>query len=220
MKIAITNSRTRVIEPDVLVAKSIKIYTAEFTLDEEWDGFAVTAVFENGGVRYEQPLMEGTSCVIPWEVLEKPGYLYISVYGIKGDQRRVSMVSGGQFVRSGAEPGEKTQEPTPDQYEQLFSALVGKQEKLSGVPGQVVGFDVDGNAVAQTWSGGGAGGTLIPATETSLGGIIVGGNLKITEEGVLSVDTADDAEGDNTRPITSAAVYTQIGNIEVLLGTI
>ena len=38
--------------------------------------------------------------------------------------------------------------------------------------------------------------------------------------GVLGVNTAGDAEQDNTLPITSAAVYTQIGNIEVLLGTI
>lgn len=220
MKVAITNSKTHIIDPDVLVAKSVKIYTAEFMLDEQWDGFAVTAVFENGDVRYEQPLMEGTSCVIPWEVLEKPGYLYISVYGIKGDQRRVAMVSGGIWVRSGAEPGEKTQDPTPDQYEQLLSALSGKQDKLSGVPGQVVGFDAYGNAVAQVWSGGGSGGAMIPATDESLGGIIVGDNLKITKEGVLSIDTADNAESDNTRPITSAAVYTQIGNIEVLLGTI
>ena len=40
------------------------------------------------------------------------------------------------------------------------------------------------------------------------------------ENGVLGVNTADSAEADNTLPITSAAVYTQIGNIEVLLGTI
>lgn len=38
--------------------------------------------------------------------------------------------------------------------------------------------------------------------------------------GILSVNTAKNAEQDNTLPITSAAVYTQIGNIEVLLGTI
>lgn len=66
----------------------------------------------------------------------------------------------------------------------------------------------------------GSSGPLIPATEKSLGGIIVGENLKITQEGVLSVDTADNAEADNTRPITSAAVYTHLGNIEILLGMI
>lgn len=38
--------------------------------------------------------------------------------------------------------------------------------------------------------------------------------------GVLSVNTADVVEQDNTLPITSAAVHVSIGNIEVLLGTI
>lgn len=40
------------------------------------------------------------------------------------------------------------------------------------------------------------------------------------ENGVLSVNTADDVEQDNTLPITSAAVHTTVGNIEVLLATI
>lgn len=38
--------------------------------------------------------------------------------------------------------------------------------------------------------------------------------------GVLSVNTAQDVEQDNTLPITSAAVYTEVGNINALLGTI
>lgn len=40
------------------------------------------------------------------------------------------------------------------------------------------------------------------------------------ENGVLGVNTALDAEQDNTLPITSAAVYETLGNIELLLGTI
>ena len=42
----------------------------------------------------------------------------------------------------------------------------------------------------------------------------------ILEGGILRVNTADAAEEDNTRPITSAAVATQIGNIEIILKTI
>lgn len=38
--------------------------------------------------------------------------------------------------------------------------------------------------------------------------------------GVLSVNTATDVEHDNTLPVTSAAVYTTVGNIEILLGLI
>lgn len=61
---------------------------------------------------------------------------------------------------------------------------------------------------------------LRPATRTTLGGIIVGDDLLITEEGRLSVDKATSVEGDNTKPITAAAVYTEIGNINALLATI
>lgn len=39
-------------------------------------------------------------------------------------------------------------------------------------------------------------------------------------EGHLAVDVADEPEADNTRPITSAAVQTALGNIDVLLKTI
>ena len=58
------------------------------------------------------------------------------------------------------------------------------------------------------------------ATETRLGVIMVGENLKITQEGVLSVDTATTVSADNTKPITAAAVHTEIGNIDALLHTI
>lgn len=37
---------------------------------------------------------------------------------------------------------------------------------------------------------------------------------------VLSVNTADDVEQDNTLPVTSAAVYVEVGNINALLETI
>ena len=59
-----------------------------------------------------------------------------------------------------------------------------------------------------------------PATTTTLGGIIVGDDLQITQSGVLSVTKANAVEQDNTHPITSAAVYTEIGNIDALLQTI
>ena len=44
-------------------------------------------------------------------------------------------------------------------------------------------------------------------------------SLKL-ENGVLSVNTTNDMEVDNTLPITSAGVYATVGNIEVLLKTI
>lgn len=48
---------------------------------------------------------------------------------------------------------------------------------------------------------------------------VIGDGLKL-EGNVLSVDTSNDVDDNNTKPITSAAVYETVGNIEVLLGTI
>lgn len=48
---------------------------------------------------------------------------------------------------------------------------------------------------------------------------ILGPSLKVTGT-TLDVNTAGDVEQDNTLPITSAAVYSTVGNIEILLETI
>ena len=69
-------------------------------------------------------------------------------------------------------------------------------------------------------------GTMLPITEvditlpTSEGSKYEAGNNISIENNIISVLTADSAEQDNTKPITSAAVHTQIGNIQVLLETI
>lgn len=55
-------------------------------------------------------------------------------------------------------------------------------------------------------------------TEGNVGDILM--KTSAASDGVSWVTPASDAEQDNTRPITSAAVYTEIGNINALLATI
>lgn len=55
--------------------------------------------------------------------------------------------------------------------------------------------------------------------EESKGAPELGNGLKWAG-GKLAVDTADAVEQDNTKPVTSAAVHTQLGNIEALLAAI
>lgn len=53
------------------------------------------------------------------------------------------------------------------------------------------------------------------------GGYNIGSGLKLdAKTNTLSVDTAEIVEKDNTKPVTSAAVYTEVGNINALLATI
>lgn len=71
--------------------------------------------------------------------------------------------------------------------------------------------DNDGNVLVDGKSVGGGGG----------GGYQIGPGLKLdSETNTLSVDTADAIQKDNTKPVTSAAVYTEVGNINALLATI
>lgn len=48
----------------------------------------------------------------------------------------------------------------------------------------------------------------------------IGNGLYIDDSGKVSVETTDVIEKDNTKPVTSASVYTVCGNIESLLSII
>ena len=109
------------------------------------------------------------------------------------------------LVIQGLEATREIIEENPDIIEALISkahthenkAVLDKFSETDGKP------TYDGEALG----GGGA------------GGYAIGDGLKV-ENGKLSVDTATVAEQDNTKPITSGAVYTAVGNINALLATI
>lgn len=93
-------------------------------------------------------------------------------------------------------------------YEDFTEAQL---KELTGPPGRdgLMGASVDGEKLKLSFSEGG--GTAYR----------IGDGLKLdTETNTISVDTADEVEQDNTRPVTSAAVATTVGNIEAILATI
>ena len=68
---------------------------------------------------------------------------------------------------------------------------------------------------------------LTEEDKKEIAGMVPSGGVSFTtdetlylENGVLGVNTATYVEGDNTLPITSAAVFETVGNIEILLKTI
>ena len=66
-------------------------------------------------------------------------------------------------------------------------------------------------------------GAGLTGTVGSAGGVpyrIGAGLIVDPETRTLRVDTAEAVEQDNTRPVTSAAVYMEIGNIEALLAAL
>lgn len=205
---------------ETLTSGSVGIYKCMFEFSMDWDGLQKVAVFRAGDTCVTVDVCEDNTVTIPWEVLTTPDVdLYAGVRGYAGTDTEetdddivlptIWMLLG--TVRHGAELGGEPQPPTPGAYEQILIELSwlknNKQDKLIGKPGQVVGFDDEGNAVAVDNE---------PEDKYTFGH-----GLKVDPtNNTVSVDAVDDFSGDNTLPMTAAGVETIVGNIEVLLGAI
>ena len=192
---------------------SVNVYEARFEFSPDWDGLTRTAVFKSGSQAISVLLDETGQCVIPWEVTDpddKGKALYAGIYGARDGTVVLPTVwaSLGVILEGVSCCGANARPPTLELWRQ---ELAQKQNKLTGLPGQIVGFDANGVAVAQDApSGGGEGGGIAYQ---------FGHGLKQTGN-LVTVDTTDDFTGDNTLPMTAAGVQTTVGNIEILLKTI
>ena len=188
-----------------LTSGSVNVYEVHFEFSEDWDGLTKTAVFKAGAEAQSVLLDDSCVCSIPWESLQKPwARLTAGVCGTRdGGVVLPTIWAGLGVIQEGAVPVGDAGPSMPELWRQ---ALDRKQDRLTGLPGQVVGFDEDGNAVPQD-------------AEPSVEVYQFGHGLKQTGN-LVSVDTADGFDGDNTLPITAAAVRTAVGNIEALLETI
>ena len=127
---------------------SVNVYKVQFRFSKDWDGLTRTAIFK-AGKQYRSVLLDKSDgCTVPWEMFVKPHvHLLAGVCGTQEENvvvRTVWLDLG--IIQPGAIVGEKTQLPTPDTWEQ---ELAKKQDKLTGQPDQLVGFDSQGNAVAR-----------------------------------------------------------------------
>lgn len=146
-------NRLAVEEREVLTSGSVDVYTARFTFSPEWGGLKRTAVFKTVEEPIAVALDDTGECAIPWEVLERPlVHLYAGVYGTKGGSVVLPTVWAdlGE-IQEGVTCGANSRPPTPSLWEQ---GLTQKQDALRGSPGQLVGFDEDGRAVAVDYGGG------------------------------------------------------------------
>lgn len=196
--------------PELLTAGMSKAVTVQFVFSPEWDGLTKTAVFSNGKTTVDvlAANWDGDTVPVPHEVLAVPGrHARVGVYG--ADESGVVLptvwVSLGK-VQPGANPsGDTSADPSLPVWAQLQKQIGDLDDLKTYNKGNLV------DAINEARSSGGSGG----------GGYTIGDGLKLdAATNTLSVDTAAAVEKDNTKPVTSAAVYTEVGNINALLATI
>ena len=196
--------------PELLTAGMAKAVTVEFVFSNDWSGLTKTAVFSAGRTTVDvlESAWDGNKVVVPHEILADAGPIArVGVYGANADGLILPTVwvSLGKVMPAAEPSGDPGADPTLPIWAQLQNQIGDLDDLQTYNKGNLV------DAINEARSSGGSGG----------GGYTIGDGLKLdAATNTLSVDTAAAVEKDNTKPVTSAAVYTEVGNINALLATI
>ena len=196
--------------PELLTAGMAKAVTVEFVFSDDWSGLTKTAVFSAGRTTVDvlESAWDGNKVVVPHEILADAGPIArVGVYGANADGLILPTVwvTLGKVMPAAEPSGDPGADPTLPVWAQLQNQIGDLDELKTYNKGNLV------DAINEARSSGGSGG----------GGYTIGDGLKLdAATNTLSVDTAEIVEKDNTKPVTSAAVYTEVGNINALLATI
>ena len=204
--VVVRDKKASVVDLDAFVVCGNTDYVVLFDFDEEWDAYDVkTARFVTIDGYYEQ-VFSGTECPMP--MIQNVNWVEVGVYAGSLHTTTRAYVRMDKSILCGGDY------PHPDPPEDVYNQIMDKLNEIpsptpddNGLVIGVVGGKYD--LVQQTGGGGGSGGS-----------VEIDNHTLITRNGVMMVNTADEPEQDNTLPITSAAVHTVVGNIEVLLSTI
>ena len=192
-----------------LAAESVQYLTAKVVYEtDDWTGREIKAMFGRGCTVYEVPVTGG-EITAKQQLNLTAGDWRVWLVGNSardGDviPRITTNVAHIRVAPTGGTEGNPFP-ATPPTVEEQLRADMGNLADLTTEDKSNLVTAI--NEVRQTGGGGAA--------------YTIGHGLKLdAETNTLSVDTADKMEQDNTLPITSAAVYVEVGNINALLKTI
>ena len=192
-----------------LAAESVQYLTAKEVCEtEDWTGREIKAMFGQGCTVYEVPVTGGEITAKQQLNLTAGDWCVWLVGNSARDGDVIPRITTNIAHISVAPTGGTEGNPfpaIPPTVEEQLRADMGNLADLTTEDKSSLVAAI--NEVRQTGGGGTA--------------YTIGHGLKLdAETNTLSVDTADKMEQDNTLPITSAAVYVEVGNINALLKTI
>ena len=209
----VKNQELEVIDSRKKIEKSINYLRLSFSfITPDWIGLVKTAYFLGTDRKHYSAMLENDACLIPWEATQECGRLIVSVTGVRNDETVITTEKKTLTIGSTLSGGDKSKEPSPDQYTQIMQALAGKVSTDQGREnaGKILGIGEDGTvSPVDTPTGSGGGSVSKDDIREAV--------EEYMEKNPVEVKTTDVVEKDNTLPVTSAGVYTVCGNIEALL---
>ncbi len=127
LRLSVSKTTLKIEKTELTVEKCVNYDRVAFTFDESWADLVRTATFWRGSKAADvyQILLDDTNeCDIPWELLQKDGYIQIGVTGIGADGSLVTTQPVAQSVARGTYRDSRIpSDPTPTIYEQINQQL-------------------------------------------------------------------------------------------------
>lgn len=202
--------------------KGSKDYLAlQFLFSSDWKDLNKVCYLQKGDV--SQPIDVVDNIVEVPEWFTEQDSFDVTLFGKNGNQEVPTNVVALQLEKSNTLWEQDAPEPQPSWLAKVID--MNNHPPVPGNKGYWLIWDTDRGAYVESdlplpevSGGGGSGGSWNQISGKPFD--TIDGNTLVNRSGTLYVNTTDDAEQDNTRPITSSGVHVICGNINALLQAI
>ena len=199
--------------------KGSKDYLAlQFLFSSDWKDLKKVCYLQHGEVSLPIDVVDNLVEVPEW--FTEQDSFDVTLFGKSGNQEVPTNVVSLRLEKSNTLWEQDAPEPQPSWLAKIID--LNNHPPIPGSNGYWLLWDTDKGAYVES---------DLPLPEVSSGGgswsqisgkpfDTIDGNTLVNRSGTLCVNTTDNAEQDNTRPITSSGVHVICGNINALLQAI
>ena len=210
-----------IVETKSVPRKGSKDYLAlQFTFSSDWKDLDKLCYLQHGEV--SQPIDVVDNLVEVPEWFTEQDRFEVTLFGKSGTQEVPTNVVSLRLEKSNTLWEKDAPEPQPSWLAKVID--LNNHPPIPGENGYWLLWDTDSGVYVESElplpevSSGGSGGNWSQISDKPFN--TIDGNTLVSRSGTLCVNTTDDAEQDNTRPITSSGVHVICGNINALLQAI
>ena len=193
----------------------------QFAFSSDWKDLYKVCYLQKGDV--SQPIDVVDNFVEVPEWFTEQDSFDVTLFGTNGSQEVPTNVVALQLEKSNTLWEQDAPEPQPSWLAKIID--LNNHPSIPGQNGYWLIWDTNSGAYVESdlplpevSGGGGSGGSWNQISDKPFN--TIDGNTLVNRSGTLYVNTTDDAEQDNTRPITSSGVHVICGNINALLQSI
>ena len=193
----------------------------QFAFSSDWKDLDKVCYLQKGDVSQPIDVVDGIVEVPEW--FTEQDSFDVTLFGKSGNQEVPTNVVALQLEKSNTLWEQDAPEPQPSWLAKIID--LNNHPPIPGDNGYWLLWDTDSGVYVESdlplpevSGGGGSGGSWNQISDKPFN--TIDGNTLVNRSGTLYVNTTDDAEQDNTRPITSSGVHVICGNINALLQAI